>query len=369
MAVDETLLDLLYDGVTDDLAWTAALAMVANAVRTSGAGLGVQDMKTHAFWAVAQSGVDPALHDTYQRLAPENRIWQEISRAGRPMADHMVLPKSEFLRSALYAEWFVPQGFHSVMAAPVMANGSHSGVVVTFGSRRRSDFDEDDLEWLGRLARHFSRALGLRLDRIRLEEELRARQNAFDELNEGVLLLDAAFKVRYANPAARTILNQRDGVLLRDGRLGCSEPRDGHDLQKALVAGSSGAMSTDGWIVVHRRDSRPLLVQVINLRGSDLGRLVGSAIVMVRIEDPGYRRLPTAELLRKLLEVTLGEAKVMLAVARTDSQEEAAAQLRVAKTTVRTQLHHAYQKLGIHDRAELLRLLAMYGFRHTEEAG
>ncbi len=90
---------------------------------------------------------------------------------------------------------------------------------------------------------------------------------------------------------------------------------------------------------------------------------------MVRIEDPGHRRVPTPELLRKLLDVTLGEAKVMLAVARTDSQEEAAARLRVAKTTVRTQLHHVYQKLGIHNRAELLRLLATYGFCQTEESG
>ncbi len=242
MTVDEALLDLLYDGVTDDAAWTGALAMIANAARASGAGLGVRDMKTHAFWAVAQSGIDPALHDTYERLAPENRIWQEISRAGRPMADHMVVPKSEFLRSALYAEWFVPQGFHSVMAAPVMANGSHSGVVVTFGSKQRGDFGGADLEWLGRLAKHFSRALGLRLDRIRLYNELQARNQVFDELNEDVFLLDGIFKVRYVNPAAQTVLNQRDGVFIRDGSLGSRDARDNHDLQKAIVISATGAI-------------------------------------------------------------------------------------------------------------------------------
>ena len=123
MAAGGALIQLIYEGVTDDAAWTAALAMIAKTVRSAGAGLGVQNMATHEFWAVAQSGVDPALHGTYERLAPENLIWQAISRAGQPMADQMVMPKQQFLCTALHAEYFVPQGFHSVMAAPVLANG------------------------------------------------------------------------------------------------------------------------------------------------------------------------------------------------------------------------------------------------------
>src|SRR5262249_5648948 len=101
------LIQLIYDGILDDAAWSAALAMIAQTVRAVGVGLGVQDMETHAFWAVAQSGIDNSLSETYQRLASENQIWQTISRAGRPMADQMVMPKREFVRTALHAEWFV----------------------------------------------------------------------------------------------------------------------------------------------------------------------------------------------------------------------------------------------------------------------
>jgi hypothetical protein len=42
-------------------------------------------MATHEFRAVADAGTDQGLHDTYARLAPKNRIWQAIGRAGRPM--------------------------------------------------------------------------------------------------------------------------------------------------------------------------------------------------------------------------------------------------------------------------------------------
>lgn len=87
----------------------------------------------------------------------------------------------------------------------------------------------------------------------------------------------------------------------------------------------------------------------------------GVAIV-ARIKDPDRDRSPTSVLLRRLFGLTLGEAKAVLAVARTQSQKEAAREAGVARTTLRTQIHHAYEKLGLHDRADLLRLLAGYGF-------
>ena len=84
---------------------------------------------------------------------------------------------------------------------------------------------------------------------------------------------------------------------------------------------------------------------------------------MVRVKDPDGRRVPTPALLRELLGLTLGEARAVLVIASTESQDQAAERLGVAKTTLRTHLHHAYQKLGIHNRAELMRLFASYNFR------
>jgi len=121
------------------------------------------------------------------------------------------MPKSEFLRSALHAEYFVPQGFHSVMAAPVLANGSHCGVVVAFGSRRRGDFDEPYLAELAGLAGHLSRAIGLRLDCARLTEDLHARNHVLDDAPDGILLLDKHIKTSPGPPQIR-----------RSGRRCCS---------------------------------------------------------------------------------------------------------------------------------------------------
>jgi GAF domain-containing protein len=161
----ERLIALIYEGITNEEVWNELLTLLAERLNAAGAGLGLQDMATHEFRAVADTGIDRSLHETYVRLAPENRIWQAIGRAGRPMADWMVMPKSELVASPLYAEWFVPQGFHGVMAAPILARENLSGVVVAFRGKSRSDFAESDLDLLSGFALHLGRAVWLRLER------------------------------------------------------------------------------------------------------------------------------------------------------------------------------------------------------------
>ena len=107
----ERLIALIYEGVIDGEAWQELLALLGYRLNAAGTGLGLQDMTTHEFRAVAEAGIDRGLHETYRRLAPENRIGQAIGRAGRPMADWMVVPKSELGASPLYSEWFAPQAF------------------------------------------------------------------------------------------------------------------------------------------------------------------------------------------------------------------------------------------------------------------
>src|SRR5271166_4992448 len=97
--VDEArLIKLIYDGIEDDAAWSLALSEVAELARAAGAGLGIQDMKTHRFRSLGQVGIDTSLNSTYQRLAPGNRIWQEIGARKQALADQMVVAKSDFLR-------------------------------------------------------------------------------------------------------------------------------------------------------------------------------------------------------------------------------------------------------------------------------
>jgi hypothetical protein len=133
----DRLIGLIYEGIMDDSHWAHALAQVVDLVGAVGGGLGMQDMKTHRFRGLADLRIDPDLMPTYRRLAPTNTIWREIGQRRSALTDRMVMPKAAFVRTELYADWFVPQGFHGVMACPILFKESASAVVVAFRDKRR----------------------------------------------------------------------------------------------------------------------------------------------------------------------------------------------------------------------------------------
>jgi len=56
MMIGERLLGLIYEGVTNEEAWSGLLARLGDRIGAAGTGPGVQDMATQAFWAIAESG-------------------------------------------------------------------------------------------------------------------------------------------------------------------------------------------------------------------------------------------------------------------------------------------------------------------------
>jgi PAS domain-containing protein len=360
----ERLIALIYEGVSDEEVWEELLTLLAERLNAAGTGLGLQDMATHTFRAVAEVGIDRGLHETYVRLAPENRIWQAIGRARQPMGDWMVMPKSELVGSPLYAEWFAPQGFHGVIAAPILARESLSGVVVAFCSKSRSDFSESDLDLLAGFAPHLGRAVSLRLERERFLAELRADRQILDDSDDAVLLLDNELQVIHANAAATALLDRGDGLRLRHRRLAARHPDDDTRMQGVLrPAPRLGQPAPEDFAVVRRSERRPLLVKATPLAppGSN-GSLPGAAWV-IKISDPERRRKPDPAVLQRLFGLTPAEAAAISELLPPRSEDEAARHRGVAKATFRAQLHAAYGKLGINGRDELVHLLASYGFR------
>jgi DNA-binding CsgD family transcriptional regulator len=360
----ERLIGLIYEGVTNEEVWRELLATLADRVNAAGAGLGLQDMATHAFRAIADAGIDPSLHDTYARLAPENRIWQAIARAGRPMADWMVMLKSELVHSPLYEEWFAPQGFHGVMAAPILAHKNLSGVVVAFCGKSRGDFAESDVKLLANFAPHLGRAVSMRLEREQFLAELQANRQLLDQAEDAVLVLDGKLQVIHANIAARALLDGVDGLRLRHRRLVARHPDDDVALQAMLhPAPRLGQPAWEDFAVTRRLERRPLLVKATALGSSGVDCLFNRAAWGVRISDPEARHKPDPRLLQRLFGLTPAEAGVVLEMLPPRSEDEAANRRGVTKSTLRAQLHTAYHKLGVNGRDELVYLLASYGFR------
>jgi DNA-binding CsgD family transcriptional regulator len=359
--IDESdrLIGLIYEGITDDFHWDAALERVAAFVGAIGVGLGMQDMESHQFRGLASHGIDLDLSDRYRRLAPTNKIWIEIGRRRQPLTDRMVMPKADFLRSELYADWFRPQGFQGMMAAPALFKNKASVVLVTFRDRRREDFERADLKKIRGLAYHFGQALNMRVDRERAEQEFAAAKMVLDQIPDAILFVDRMVRLKHVNKVGQITLDK--GTVIRRLHNGRLEIRDrrADQLLAALISEARGGE--------------------LRLSGGELGRFVirvqlcmrGAAgndtgIMIIRIIDLARNgKAPTAARVRECLGLSLRQSEIISELAKGGTEATVAQKLGIKESTVHEHIRRVYDKLELGSRAELIALLARVNFDIT----
>ena len=352
----DRLIGLIYDGIDDDAQWDMTLAKIASLANAAGVGLGMQDMRTHAFRNLGAHGIDPGLRHTYQRHAPGNRVWQEIGRRRAPLTDQMVMPKAEFTRTELFADWFRPQSFHGVMAHPALNRDTASSVLVAFRSPSQGEFEASDLTAIGGFASHFGRALGVRLELERMARELFLVNQILDDLPRGVFLVDRSLKLRHANSAGRTLLEVRKGLRLDQGRLALDDPSSDARLRRMAAEGRGGELR----LSAHGGPGMTVSMHPCAAGFGDAGYMT------IRVVDLAQESEPlTAARLGDRLGLSRRQAEVVAQLAAGRTEAEAAEKLRLRAPTLHTHLRRVYDRLDLRSRAELLALLARHGFDAT----
>jgi len=356
--IDESdrLIGLIYEGIVDDFHWGVALERVAALTGAVGVGLGMQDMESHQFRALASCGIDLNLAHTYRRLASTNKIWIEIGRRRQPLTDRMVMRKADFLRTELYADWFRPQGFHGVMAAPALFKNKASAVLVTFRDRLREDFERVDLKKISGLAYHFGRALSMRLDREQAEQEFAAARFVLDEIPDAILFVDYRGRLKHVNKVGQIILDEGAVIRrLRNGRVEILDQRADQWLA-AMVSGARG-----GELRLSGRGLGRFVIRahpcMRGAGGSDTGVMIIRIIDLNRKGEP-----PTAARVRERFGLSLRQSEVISTLAKGGTEATVAEALGIKESTVHEHIRRVYNKLELGSRAELIALLVRANF-------
>ena len=265
----------------------------------------------------------------------------------------MVVRKPELMRTELYADWFAPQRFHSVMAAPTLFENDASAVLVAFRDRSRGDFEAADLARAERFAGHFGAALRFRFAQERTAAELAAANFVLDELPDAIFLVSRAGLLRHANAAGRTMLEAGTPLRSLQGRLelhpsaspsgwsACYSRRAASFARRSRVTDHGSFSSTRARGGLARSGRLPD-------RSSDRPRPAGTAARPGETQPALGPDRPPGRGGRRA-----GES---------GSEESASAELHVSKATLHTHLSRVYDHLGVHNRAALVALLARHGF-------
>jgi DNA-binding CsgD family transcriptional regulator len=265
-------------------------------------------------------------------------------------------------RSEFYQTLMRPLGLWHVAIVNVHRDASVLAPMGFLRTHKERPFGESELLSLRRLAPHLNRALRVAL-RLR---EMEAHAEALAELSNraltAIVVTDAFGRVAEANGLARVILEETDGLLIRDGVLRVARSDDNARLVRLILEAAGGV---DGLTFIHKsgvmqvarpscRRPLPLVVSPTRNATSPFGR---SHAVTITFADPERAPEADTDLLVRLYGFTAREAAVAALLLQGRSPAEAAAELAMTENTVRTHIRHAFEKTGVERLSDFVRLL------------
>jgi DNA-binding CsgD family transcriptional regulator len=179
-----------------------------------------------------------------------------------------------------------------------------------------------------------------------------------DRLDRGVIILDATGRVLDANVPALRVLNEVDGITVRNGRLRFADAVFEQRLSRLIAQcqpGTAGAA-----LPIAARFKRPraqsyfVLVSPVP-PGADEHDV---ALIACVYATDGRRDI-SVELLRELYGLTRAQAEVARRLFAGRNVEQAARSLRLSPNTVRTHLKQIFFKCEVQSQVELMHTLAL----------
>jgi DNA-binding CsgD family transcriptional regulator/PAS domain-containing protein len=357
------LLGLVYDAALDWQAWPVALTRLADAIGGWAVRLGVHDTETQAFTG-AFPRTDPAYVRTYlDHWASRNTTWQRAAQepTGAILRGYEHITREELVRTEFYNDWIRPQEIDWVLGAKLLQEGSTSAILTTYRPLRLGDFDAEQIAFWRAFVPHLQRALQLQLRLATLEAKSASSLEVLNRLRQGVLLVDAAAKVIFANRSAEAIFTEGDG--LRSGAFGlhAATPAATAALRKLIAECAGGGKDLEGSggpIALPRAPGRkPLNGLVIPLRATTGWLHFSRPAAIVFITDPEREHAVRKAGLQRQFGLTQAEAAFVIAILRGEGLQASADALGISVTTARTHLTHVFEKTGTRRQAELVHLI------------
>ena len=229
----------------------------------------------------------------------------------------------------------------------------------------RGRWSPGQIETIERLLPHLRRFVDGRQVLARAGALGRSLSEVLDNSRFGVIQLDRHGRIVAANDRARRLLLQRDGLVDSGGFLRARRADD-RSFQRVLARALPpfGRRGTAGSMTIGRaRASTRLLVHAMPVaeRRPGLGTMAVAALVLV--VDPERKARLDPALVGASLGLTPAESGVAVMLAAGHTVAAIAAVTRRSQGTVRWHIKRIFQKLGISQRAELVRLvLSLDGF-------
>jgi DNA-binding CsgD family transcriptional regulator len=318
------------------------------------------------FGAFASAGLEKMIEDYSRNFNGQDlRSLRGIERGiflGRDAVTDGDMVTQEEMDHHPFYKMLARHGLKYCVAVPILLDARINIAISVQRSSAKPAYTQSDLDGMSRIGRHAEKAL--RLSTRLLESELGnlGLRDALSRVGIGVFALDALGRVVFSNPVGQSLLG--DGLSIVDERLRVRGSNTDVEIEAAIatvVRGARPDMAADPKpLMVHRaRSHRPLILYVLPVIGplAPDDRLLSQARAIVLVMDPKSDDPPDPALVRDVLGITLGEARVAALIGSGLAPRAAAEKLGITEETARTVLKRVFSKVGVSRQSELVALL------------
>ena len=308
----------------------------------------------------ATENFDDWARTAYAEHYHQCNVWFERGvKRGFPaiVLGHELVSPEQLIETEWYEYCRRLDAYH-VLGAQFHVNDRLSGQFGAHRPRGSRSFDEASRRTMSLLLPHLQRALQIQL-RLGLYDQLRAATlDLLQQVGFGVLILDEAKRLLFANRLAERVLAQEGGLKVSKGRV-CVPPvaarHFDHLVAEAARTSSGAGLGAGGILNVPVGEGEALRLFISPLPLERIAAGVANPAALVLVGDPDGAPPMAVERLRKTFGLTQAEALLLSALLAGERLSHYADRLSISIGTAKTHLKHLLAKTGHHRQVDLVR--------------
>lgn len=357
LAAFDRLQHALYSAVGHDDAWPEALRVLAKTFDASAAmlvaaGQGQRDQSFYAAWNHPEEAARAYSDHWWQHdVWLQSGIAQGLFVQGRILRGSDLVPLPVFRQSPFYRKYLAPLHMEYLLVC-IVSDGSVPGLAppshLSFFRRPdQPNFSADDLARMRLVFPHVVRAFDLHWATRRLQEQVALLHRFLDALDFGVVMLDPAGQVLYANQGVRAMAVAPPSARWLGSlpaRVAAHEPLG--RLVHACARGQGGGL-------VLGSPAPELLALALPIECQADRPQPGACMLLLA----RYAQASVSGFVMRIFGLSPAEARLLAPLLRGCTPAEMAAELGVKISTVRSQLSSIFAKTGATRQQDLIRLI------------
>lgn len=364
----EEVIASIYRAAAGSQAWSQVLSAITRQLGVMACQMiGVSSSTGAVLFSHADEGVPSEAELDYVRVyhGVDPRVPMLLSSpTGHWLYDEDLFDAQVALTNPYYRDLLIPFGARHTASAKLFEADGEIVLIGFMSALGAAGFTGPRREALASLGYHLGEAAAIYQKTRKLMTSSFAGAELLERLNRPAFLLSIGRTVSLLNAAARRTLARGDILSVQRERLVATSD----DGERQLAAGfedllgrvSAGDVTQRRIVRLRGRAGGP--VSAVSLTAFVPGQTMYAfgklPQVLMLVHERAHRSAPDVLLWEAAYALTPAQSRVALAIYRGSTMKEAAGQLQIAESTVRTHLNEVYAKTGTTRQAQLVLALS-----------